>query len=394
MVEIFELVNEKSERKNEIARAMSDLELYPAIVEEETEITKYTKLPLSKMATLGVAFEPLSAALQTVVSGGQATSGLYRVTVPPGGQLAQFKDGSGYLGSVLTQNGAVGGGQAVLNPIAFNPTMLFMAAALASIDKKLDSILEIQQEMLAFLVQKERSELKGDLAFLMDTINNYKHSWNNEKFKNNNHIKVLDIKQESGRKIDFYREQIKTKIKKKSFFHSDQGVKKQLNKIQTEFKDYHLALYLYAFSSFLEVMLLENYESAYLDNIAKKIEDALFEYRELFADCYEQIEGNAKSSVQSHLFKGLASANKVAGETLAKIPGISKSQIDETLIENSEKLGTFGVKRTENTMQQLIERDSTCVIPFVENINTINRLYNQPMELLFDNENVYIGAAV
>jgi hypothetical protein len=70
----------------------------------------------------------LTAAFRNVINGGGATSGLYQVTIPKGAHLAEFKNGSGYLGSVLKENGAVGGGQAVLNPLVCNPTMLFMAA--------------------------------------------------------------------------------------------------------------------------------------------------------------------------------------------------------------------------------------------------------------------------
>jgi hypothetical protein len=127
------------------------------------------------------------------------------VTVPAGGHLAAFQDGSGYLGSVLNAGNQVAG-QATLTPLVCNPTMLFMAAALANIDKKLDSIQETQQEILDFLVQKDKSELKGDLNFLSDVLNNYKYNWNNEKYINSNHIKVLDIKQSAERKIIFYRE--------------------------------------------------------------------------------------------------------------------------------------------------------------------------------------------
>ncbi len=393
MADRLEMANKITDRKSEIVKAMTYVEYYPAIVEEQVGIAKYTKLPLTRVPALGTAFEPFAAAFQNVVNSGGTTSGLYKVTIPKGGHLAEFKNGSGYLGSVLKENGAVGGGQAVLNPFVCNPTMLFMAAALANIDKKLDSIQEMQQELLDFLVQKERSELKGDLNFLSDTLNNYKYNWNNEKYKSSNHIKVLDIRQAAERKIHFYREQITSKINKKSFFHSDQGVKKQLGKIQSEFKDYQLALYLYSFSSFLEVMLLENFDSAYLDGIAKKIEDYSFNYRELYTKCYDQIEGYAKSSIQSHLLNGLASVNRIAGEAIAKVPVISKSQFDETLIETGEKLGKFGSKRIEQTMKQLIEKQSSYVRLFVENINVVNRLYNQPIELLFDKENIYIGAA-
>ena len=101
-----------------------------------------------------------------------------------------------------------------MTPVLCNPTMLLVAATLVNIDKKLDAIQETQQEMLDFIVQKEKSALKGDLDFLMDIYNNYKFNWNSEKYKTANHIKVLDIRQSAGRSIDFYREQIKKRISK------------------------------------------------------------------------------------------------------------------------------------------------------------------------------------
>lgn len=382
---------QENDKMNVIVKAITDVEYFPAIVEEKVSIAKYNKLPLSRITALGTAFEPLTAAFQNIVNGGGGASGLYSVTIKNGGHLAQFTNKPGFLGSVLKGNGAVGGGQAVLNPLVCNPTMLFMAVALMNIDKKLDSILEVQQEILDFLVQKEKSELRGDLNFLADILNNYKYNWNNEKYKNSNYIKVLDIRQAAEIKIDFYKEQITAKINKKSFFHSDQEVKKQLEKIQAEFKEYQLSLYLFSFSSFLEVILLENFDSAYLDGVSNKIEDYSIKYRELYTKCYNQIEGYAKSSIQSHLLNGLASINKFAGEGIAKVSVINKSQIDETLIKTGDKLGSFGSKRTDQTMNQFVEKQSSCVRPFIENINAVNRLYNQPMELLFDQENVYFS---
>lgn len=61
--------------------------------------------------------------------------------------------------------------------------MILAAATLANIDKKLDTIQETQQEMLDFLAQKEKSELKANLNFLIDIHNNYKYNWNSEKYK-------------------------------------------------------------------------------------------------------------------------------------------------------------------------------------------------------------------
>lgn len=320
-------MSENNKKRNEIIKTMMEIECYSAGSEEHAAISKYKKLPLSRIAAYGTAFEPLVSAFQFVVSGGKVNSGLCMVTVPKGGHLAKFKDGSGSLGTVLDSSNQISG-QARINPLVCNPTMIFVAASLASIDKKLDSIQEIQQELMDFLVQKERSELKGNLNFLMDVLNNYKYNWDNDKYKNNSHIKVLDIKQAAEQKIDMYREQIDSNIEVKTFLHSDQTVKKQIEKIDTVFKDYQLALYSFAFASFLEVMLLENFEAAFLQSVSRKISEYSFRYRELYTRCYDQIADYSNSSVQSHILGGLSRVNTFAGKTIEKIPIVSKSQLD------------------------------------------------------------------
>lgn len=392
MIENVESKNELLDRKNQLMRSMADVELHPVIVNKQTDMTRHVKLPLSRVPALGVAFEPLAAAFSQVVNGGGAGSGLYRVTVPKGGHLAEFVNGSGNLGTVMNANNQISG-QAVLNPMVCNPAMLFMAVALANIDKKLDAIQETQLEILNFLVQKERSELKGDLMFLADILNNYKYNWNNDKYKSANHIKALDIKQAAERKIDFFKTQIASGIGKKTLFHRDQDVKKKFEKTKSELEDYQLALYLFAFSSFLEVMLLENFDSAYLNGIVQKIEDYSYNYRELFTLCYSSKEELAKSSIESHLLNGLSNANKLAGGVASKIPVINRSNINETLLGAGDKIGKFGERRIEESMKRFDVAANGNVRIFIENIIIMNKLYNSPYELVFDKENVYIGVS-
>lgn len=377
-------------RKNELLKAMSATELTPIEVKNEISVQTYSKIPLSRLTALGTGFEPVVSAIQQVTSHGQATSGFYKVTIPKGTHLAQFKEKSGFLGTAVGEHGIVG--QAQLNPLLCDPTMLLAAAALANIDKKLDAIQEVQQEMLDFLAQKEKSALKADLNFLMDIQNNYKYNWNSEKYKAANHAKVLDIRQEAARQIDFYQEQIKKQLGKKALLHSDHDVQKMLEKVQGEFKEYQLALYIYGFAYFLEVVLQENYEKAYLSAIAKRIDEMAFQYREFYSLAYSQIENLSKSSLQAHLFGGLSAINKGAGTAIAKIPGINKSQIDETLIEAGERIGAYKNRRVQTTMQQLLERQSSCVRPFIDNINAVNRLYNEPVTLIFNHDTLYLGS--
>lgn len=374
---------------NELIRTVTATEMALSAVQEELAVHTYSRISLSGMAALGTGMEPVAAAVQRIAGGGQAVSGYYRVTIPAGTHLASFKDGTGFLGAALDETGIAG--QARLNPPACNPTMLLVAATLAGIDKKLDAIQETQREMLDFIVQREKSALKGDLDFLMDIYNHYKYNWNNERYKTANHIKALDVRQNAGRMMDFYREQIRKHIRKKPLLHSDQDVKKQLDQVEDAFREYQLALYLYGFGYFLEILLQENFDAAYLASVSGKVEEAAFGYRELYSLAYEQIEGYTKTSLQAKLVGGLSVVNRIAGETIAKIPVISRSQIDETLIEAGEKLDNFKEQRVTSAMQKLVERQSGCVRPFIDQIDMVNRLYNQPMTLIFNDENIYLA---
>ena len=210
------IIEYDNESNKEVLAIMNDASLCPMLEESKLGVSNYTKLPVERLATLGVAFQPLTTALQLAVNGAGG-SGLYYVNTA-GKTMFQMKGTTKYIGSLQTAAGTVGGGQAQMTPFACDPTMLFVAAALANIEKKLDDIKEIQQEMMDFLVQKEKSKLKGSLTFLYDVYNNYKYNWDNEMYKKGSHIKVLDIRQMAEEKIDFYRNQIIAKVNKKIHF--------------------------------------------------------------------------------------------------------------------------------------------------------------------------------
>ena len=374
---------------NAVLRMMNNTSIYPMLKEPEVGVSNYTPLPLSRLATYGTAFQPLATAIQTAVSGAGG-SGIYYVNTA-GKTMFQMKGTNNFIGSLQTPTGMVGGGQAQITPLACDPTMLFMAAALANIDKKLDAIQDMQKEMMDFLVQKEKADLKGNLNFLIDVFNNYKYNWNNDMYKNSNHIKVLDIRQEAEKKIAFYREQIIAKVNKKSFIHSDQTVNKQLQVVQDRFKDYQLALYILGFSSFLEVMLLGNFDKEYLTGISDKLENYSLKYRELYTKCYDEIEKYSSTSIQSSMLKGIATTSRSAGKLVEKIPVISKGKADETLIAAGDKLSDFNTDKLKKQMSSLIEHQSNSIRPFIENIDVVNDLCNKPVRLLVDKENIYIA---
>ena len=380
--------NELNQRRKSSLQTMMDIECPPAMPELDLARSNAIKISLSNLTALGVAFQPLTTAIQTAVHG-SGGSGIYFVKTM-GKQMFNANGSSEFIGSLKSATGAVGGGQARMTALACDPTMLFMAAALMNIEKKLDLIQQTQEEILEFLEERERATLQGNLNTLGDVMSNFKYNWDNEKYKTNKHILVQQIKKESETSIILYRDQIAKKLKKRSLIHSDQEVKAVLNKLQAQFKDYQLALYLYSYSTFLEVLLLGNFGKGYLNSVEHRIAEYSFQYRELYTDCYNLMESYSKSSIQVGMLNGLATASKFMGNAIAKVPVISKSQLDENLIEASGKLGLHGEKRATGALERFISTRSNVTQPFIENIRVVNALYNKPVAYLIDGENIYV----
>ena len=138
----MDVIKKDNERDNRIIAMMNDASLCPVLKESKVGVSDYAKLPVSRLA----------AAVQTAVNGAGG-SGLYYVDTA-GKTMFQMNGTNNFIGSLKTVGGMVGGGQAQMIPFACDPTMLFMAA-LVNIDKKLDTIKEMQQEMMDFLIRKE-----------------------------------------------------------------------------------------------------------------------------------------------------------------------------------------------------------------------------------------------
>lgn len=378
------------ENKNALVQAMMDVEYYPPseLVKMNIDMTEAQRFSIEKTATLGVAFQPLTQLVSYARGAGQ--SGLYFVNTFKKTMFTCNSDGK-FIGTLPKDNGSVGGGLARMTQIPIDPTMLCMAVTIMAIEKKLDAILETQKEILAFLELKEEAKLKGNLNALADVMNNYKFNWNNDKYKDHKHILVQDIKREAEQSIILYCEQLTKALSKKSMFHSDQDVNATLNKTKSRLNDYQLALYTFSFSSFLEVMLLENFESNYLNSIACKIQEYSGDYTALYEKCAEKIEKDSKASLKGYAIKGLSKLSSGAGKIVEKIPVISKSQLDENLLKAGCILQDVYTNRTQNIMHKLADNQTDYISSFVENIHIIDNLFNQSMQLMFDSENIYIA---
>ena len=384
------------ERKNAIIRAMTEIECYP-VAREETPISDYTRISMGELSAFGAVVASAVPIIRSFIGSGPEEQ-LYRMRIDgglkAGERLVMAKNG-GFLGNVVNADGVltkraryepVSGVSTVLQ---LNPAIMMMAVAIKAITHKLDKIEEAQKEILAFLQLKEKARLKGNVAVLQEILDEYKYNWSNEKYKVNKHIQVQEIKRDAEQSIVFCREQIEKVVSKKGFWHSDRDVKKKIEGLQYVFKDYELSMYIFAFSSFLEVMLLENFDAGYLEAVVNKIEAYAEQYHILHAKCYEVMELESKTTVQSYILKGVAGLNHALGNTIGKIPKIRDGQVDETLIGAGDKVQSYSEKRTEKAMELFSNEYCTCVRPFVENIKTVNQVYNEPLDMLFDGDNIY-----
>ncbi len=372
--------------KQQVINEMIEYEFHPVMTESNLELSKCTEFSLASLASFGAMANQTMTALQAAAAGG---SGIYRVTVPAGGHLAKFKDGSGFLGSALNSNNQLGG-QAVLNPVMFNPTVMMAAVAVAAIDQKLSKIYDFQQELADYLTQKDKSALRGDLNFLSDTINNYKFNLENDTYKQSHHIKILDIRHQAEKNIDFYRNQIMQNCKTKGFLTAEGSLKKQIDKVTSNFSDYQFSVYLNAFAYFIDVLLLGNYDEQFLDGIITKLKKQAMDYRELYTEVYTIFSDKIENSVESAVLKGLSKGSDLLGKVVSKLPDPANVELDEKLIELSDKVEQSEADKTIEMLRLLREKKSANTHVFVENVSTINKLYNKEAELYFNEDKIFV----
>ncbi len=388
-LDIAALAKSNSSVDQQIALDLTDVEFLPYLPEEHLKDATYQKYPLSNLTALGVSVQPLTVAIQNIVGGGAGKSGIYYVKTY-GKTMFEANDGSGRIGSLKSASGAVGGGQAKMTQIPLDPTMIFMSAALMNIEMQLANIQEMQQEMMDFLKAQEKAKLRGDINTLIDVLNNYKFNWENETYKTNKHILVQDIRRDAEQSIQLSQDRLQSALSKRDLIANNQKVKAKVDKTEEALKDYQMALYQYSFASFLEIMLLSNFEENYLNSVVSRIEELSAQYREYYNTCYEQLETMSKGTVESFLATGIAGVTKGAGKAIEKVPVLNKGPVDEALIAASGKINEMKGNKTSKEMNRLVELAENGTNIFVERISEVNQLYNVPKEIYFDQENLYL----
>ncbi|MBQ4243604.1 MAG: hypothetical protein II702_01715 [Clostridia bacterium] len=268
--------------------------------------------------------------------------------------------------------------------VKIDPVTVAVAAEMIYLNHEINVIKQQQEDMFQYLLAEKRAELEGSLAFLINVMNDFKDNYDNETYKTSMHIKVLDIKQQAEQAVTASRNHIESFLKKD---------KDDFNRLSSYYQNYQIAVYLYALSSFAEVVVLENFNSDYLKKVLSRIDEISMDYRAAYTDTYNYIADKSEKSPQSVLLSTGSKFGKIIGEKIAKTPVGDKTKIDEKIIDGSDLLMNLKDSSVSRTLNEFCNYKETRVQPFVRAISAIDEICNGDA-VLFDSQNMYIPKLV
>lgn len=350
-------------------------------------------LPVSKLLKISPIAIPVANHIQRITEQKLNSSDkIYRITnLEKNDSLKAMRDGKVFWGSIKKSDGSsVMAKLEEVNPNhlkQLDPTVMMMAVTLEIIRQELSEIKELSEKIISFLEHDKESEIESDLEILNRSIRDFRFNLENEKYINNNYKQVMDIKRTANKNMLFYKKQIKEELLKDNFITTENSMNYMIDEIQKKFKYYRLSLYIYSFSTFMEVLLLGNYKSDYLSLKKNELNELDNEYSEIFNNVLEYIKNNADKSLESNVLTGLGSAGKVIG-SLAEI--VKVKNVNGWLNEQGDNLIQSGQSIKDRYSAKFNEMKESNSKPFIEQIDKVECIYNKTKEIYFDKDNIYL----
>lgn len=317
---------------------------------------------------------------------------LFRAVLKEGMSLKEGANGL-FSSSAIKADGMPGWANfEQVNPsitMPYDLTTLAMAIALAQITRKLDCLQETADEMFDYLKIKDKASVRASLETLSAIMGDYRFNWNNAQFKEAKYSLVQTINRDARQYMIELKARIASKLEKKGLVELRLQTESAAEEILDMLKEYQLAMYLYSYSTFLGVMLLENYDHGYLEGKAASIKDNALEYRRVYTDCFDAIESRNLNSADAKVFGMLSAGAKGLGKVAKKTPLSKRAPIDKALSMAGLKIEQFDSDVNERMYGRLTEAKDPAVMPLAECIQAVDCVYNQPCELLVDSEALY-----
>ena len=384
-------------------------EAFPVVKLSAGQLSAYKSIPLASLTSLGTAFSQLSEGARTIVQSCTkvASNGekLYTVVNPKGiqgdWQIGKF----GINGNIMRVNpqgkNIVAGRlefrehnglltETTTTTLPLDPMLMVVAVALMTIEKKLNGIQKSVEEVLQFLKQEKQSKQRGNLNMLAEIMEDYKLNCQSEAFCMSRMNEVLSIKTAAYQDIDFYQNQIASELQKQKGFHGAKDAQSVLDSVTYQFAEYQLACHLFAYSSFLDILLQKNFDIALIESTTQKMLIMVKRYEELYADCHAQIAKYQRSAIETKILEGIGVATKGLGKAIGAVPLINRGPVDEALISAGDSIGKHNQEVIERKLQSFEAFEPNRMTPFIENLQSVSALYNTENAMITDGENLYI----
>lgn len=385
-------------------------EAFPVVRLQENQLDAYRKVPLAGLAALGTAFAQIPESARTIVESVTktvATNETLFVGINPKGVPGFLRASEfGTTGNIMQINSQ--GKQVIAGRMRFkaidglpvnettttvmpiDPTLIVVALALMTIEKKLDGIQERVEEVLQYLKLEKQSSQRGNLNMLAEIMDDYKLNCQNEQFCLSRMQAVLAIKKDAHKDILFYQEQISAELQKQKSLHGAKTSQNLIDAVAYQFAEYQLACHLYAFSSFLDVMLQGNFDSASIESVSDKMITMAKRYESLYADCHAQMAKYQRASIEAQIVGGIGVAAKGLGKVIASVPVIREGPVDEALISAGDTIGEFNRDTVQRKLRTFEMFEDNRMNPFIENLQSVNLLHNTENAMITDGTHLYL----
>ena len=160
-----------------------------------------------------------------------------------------------------------------------------------------------------------------------------------------------------------------------------------IEEIHKKFKYYRLSLYIYSFSTLMEILLLGNYKNNYLISKKDELDQLYEEYEDVLSKALDYVKNNANKSLEGNVLSGLGSAGKAIGNLAEKIKA---KNVDNWLNEKGDSLKQSSKNIKDSFIIKFNELKSPNLKIFAKKIEQIDSIYNKTKEIYFDNENIYL----
>lgn len=176
-------------------------------------------------------------------------------------------------------------------------------------------------------------------------------------------------------------------MSKDKLFTTNNSMNSIIEDIQKKFRYYRLSLYIYSFSTFMEILLLGNYKNDYLLNKKKELNELDDKYLETFDNALEYVKKNADKSLEGNVLSGLGSAGKAIGNLKEKV---KIKNVNNWLNEKGDNLKQSGQNIKDDFATKFNDMKESKSSLFINQIERIDCIYNKTKEIYFDKENIYL----